>query len=99
VEVNNMWTEYGRSSAGVVNGVTKGVTNSFHGSVYEFLRNNFGLALGGPSIRNRTFYFYNYDGHTPQFDLPNQVLGGGEFGAVTAAGGRRIMQMGLKLYW
>jgi len=37
--------------------------------------------------------------NTPEFDLPNQTLGGGGFGIVTAASGRRIMQMGLKLYW
>jgi len=37
--------------------------------------------------------------NTPEFDLPNQSLGGGGFGLVTGAGSRRIMQMGLKLYW
>jgi hypothetical protein len=37
--------------------------------------------------------------NTPEFNLPNQVLGGGGFGVVTGAGSRRIMQMGLKLYW
>jgi hypothetical protein len=37
--------------------------------------------------------------NTPQFDLPGQNVGGGDFGIVTAAAGRRIMQFGLKLYW
>ncbi len=37
--------------------------------------------------------------NTPYFDLPQQSLGAGGFGVVTAAGNRRIMQMGLKLYW
>jgi len=37
--------------------------------------------------------------NTPQFGLPNQDLGGGSFGNVVGAGGRRIMQFGLKLYW
>jgi hypothetical protein len=37
--------------------------------------------------------------NTPEFDLPSQTLGGGGFGFVTGAGSRRIMQMGLKLYW
>jgi hypothetical protein len=37
--------------------------------------------------------------NTPEFNLPNNTFGGGGFGLVTGAGSRRIMQMGLKLYW
>ncbi len=37
--------------------------------------------------------------NSPEFNLPNQTLGAGGFGLVTGAGNRRIMQMGLKLYW
>jgi hypothetical protein len=37
--------------------------------------------------------------NTPYFDLPQQSAGAGGFGVVTSAGNRRIMQMGLKLYW
>ena len=37
--------------------------------------------------------------NTPEFNLPNNTFGGGGFGNVTGAGSRRIMQMGLKLYW
>jgi hypothetical protein len=32
--------EYGKSSGGVVNAITRSGTNQFHGSVYEFLRNS-----------------------------------------------------------
>ena len=37
--------------------------------------------------------------NTPYFDLPAQDLGAGNFGIITSAGNRRIMQAGLKLYW
>lgn len=37
--------------------------------------------------------------NTPEFNLPNGSLGGGGFGLVTGAGSRRIMQLGLKIYW
>jgi hypothetical protein len=37
--------------------------------------------------------------NTPQFDLPAQTLGSSGFGWVTSAGARRIMQLGLKMYW
>lgn len=37
--------------------------------------------------------------NTPYFDLPQQSLGAGGFGIITTASNRRIMQMGLKLYW
>ena len=81
VEVNNLSAEYGRSSGGVVNAVTKSGTNKFHGTAYEYLRNdkldaagwgndrkpplrrnNFGATVGGPIKKDRTFFFYNFDG-------------------------------------
>ena len=37
--------------------------------------------------------------NTPAFDLPAQTVGTGAFGWVTSAGARRIMQLGMKLYW
>ena len=40
VLTSNYSAEYGKTSGGVVNAVTHPGTNQFHGSVYEFLRNN-----------------------------------------------------------
>src|SRR5487761_266026 len=37
---SNYSAEYGRTSGGVVNAITRSGTNQFHGDVYEFLRNS-----------------------------------------------------------
>ena len=74
--------EYGKTSGGVINAVTKSGTNQFHGDAYEFIRNSaldarnyfdgpsippfkrnqFGASLGGPILRDKTFFFFNYEG-------------------------------------
>jgi hypothetical protein len=40
VLTSNYSAEYGRTSGGVVNAITRSGTNQFHGGVYEFLRNS-----------------------------------------------------------
>src|SRR5207237_1648412 len=37
---NNYQAEYGRTSGGIVNQVLKSGTNNFHGSLFEFFRND-----------------------------------------------------------
>src|SRR5262245_11151875 len=87
VEVNSPPAEFGRFNGGVVNLTTKSGTNEFHGSVFEFLRNEalnarnlfapataanpkkpvfrrnqYGFAVGGPVIKDHTFFFGDFQG-------------------------------------
>ncbi len=82
VQTNSMSAEFGRSGGAVMNVNIKSGTNDYHGSVFEFLRNDkldarnffagntkpeyrlnqFGGAVGGPVLRNRTFFFADYQG-------------------------------------
>ena len=77
----------GGSAGGQVSLISKTGTNAFHGSVFDYLRNNyfdahgpiktthkvpvfqlnqFGGSLGGPIIKDRTFFFVNYEGFRQQ---------------------------------
>lgn len=83
IDRNLFSAEYGQGS-GVVSLVSKSGGNAFHGSAYEFLRNdkfdaanyfdnyfrnpkapfrqnNFGASAGGAVIRNKLFYFGNFE--------------------------------------
>jgi hypothetical protein len=91
VLTNTYSAEYGRVAGGVFVAVTKSGTNEFHGSVFDFLRNDnmdarnffdrcttsvtcngggkpefrrnqFGGAIGGPIVQNKTFFFFSYEG-------------------------------------
>jgi Carboxypeptidase regulatory-like domain/TonB dependent receptor len=84
VQTNAYSAEFGRGNGAIINATIKSGTNQFHGSAYEFLRNEkldaknffddpnspiapykqnqFGFTIGGPIIRNRTFFFADYEG-------------------------------------
>jgi outer membrane receptor protein involved in Fe transport len=62
---SNYTAEYGRNAGGVVSVVTKSGTNAFHGSLFEFLRND---AL------NANSFFRNEAG------LPKEILKRNQFG-------------------
>ncbi|MEW5979738.1 MAG: carboxypeptidase regulatory-like domain-containing protein [Acidobacteriota bacterium] len=75
----NFGAEYGRFSGGIVNVVTKSGTNAFHGSVYEFLRNE--------KLDARNFFSANRKDPATGKELPGTAIGvfrrnqpGGTFG-------------------
>jgi hypothetical protein len=92
---NSFDAEYGNFSGAIVNAITKSGTNEFHGTAFEFLRNEkldarnffdqnqvdpatgqqipnsakgvfrrnqYGGVLGGPVLKNRLFFFVDYQG-------------------------------------
>jgi len=90
VTTTNHNADEGRSSGAQVSLITKGGTNNFHGSLYEYhrntatsandyfikqaelgsgapneppklIRNIFGGSLGGPILKDRLFFFVNYE--------------------------------------
>jgi hypothetical protein len=82
VSTSNYTAESGAAGGAQINIVSKTGTNHFHGSAFEFLRNDifdaktyfnpdplaplrmnqFGGGVGGPIIKNRTFFYVNYEG-------------------------------------
>jgi hypothetical protein len=85
VQQSNFSAEYGFSGGSIVNMVTRSGTNSYHGEVYDFIRNtitdanswfndasgipippvhrhDFGGTFGGPILKNKTFFFFDWDG-------------------------------------
>ncbi|MEO7146012.1 MAG: carboxypeptidase-like regulatory domain-containing protein, partial [Bryobacteraceae bacterium] len=85
LQTNAFSAEFGRAGGAVLNATLKSGTNGFHGSAWEFLRNDkldaadyflnangqpqgafrqnqFGVAGGGRIIRNKTFFFADYEG-------------------------------------
>ena len=111
---NNAPAEFGNFEGGIVSATIKSGTNSVHGDVWEFFRNDvlnahnwadklvnpvvdkakvrwnmFGGTAGGPIIRNRLFFFADFQAQ--RFDIPSSgqlktvftaAERGGDFGAL-----------------
>jgi Carboxypeptidase regulatory-like domain len=89
----NAPADFGNYMGGIISVSTKAGTNGFHGSAFEFFRNDvlnanqwsnmlttpiipraklrwneFGAAVGGPIVKNKLFFFADYQGE--RFDTP-----------------------------
>src|SRR6266699_2168600 len=121
----NASAEFGNFQGGIISTSIKSGTNSFHGDVWEFFRNDklnanswsnnfhtlnagtvwdplpkaalrwnmFGATLGGPILKNKLFFFVDYQGQ--RFDHPSSTASftafttaekSGDFGALCSVG-------------
>ncbi len=85
IQTSTFAPEFGRAPGAQVSIVTRSGTNQFHGTLFDFLRNDvldandwfanqkglpkprerqndFGGTFSGPIIRDRTFFFFSYEG-------------------------------------
>ena len=121
---SNASAEFGNFQGGIVSTSIKSGTNSFHGDLWEYFRNDklnsnqwengfkgidaglgkafpkptlrwnmFGGTIGGPIVKNKLFFFFDYQGQ--RFDHPSstQALSvftaaerAGDFGAICSSG-------------
>jgi hypothetical protein len=84
IQTSSYAPENGRAPGAQISIVTKSGTNQFHGTAFDYLRNDFfdarnyfdvppltkpplrqndfGGVIGGPIIKNKTFFFFSYEG-------------------------------------
>ena len=85
IQTSSFAPEFGRTPGGQISIVTRSGANNFHGTLFEYLRNDrldardwfgnfnglpkpaerqndFGGVLGGPVRKDRTFFFFSYEG-------------------------------------
>jgi hypothetical protein len=124
VQQSNFSAEYGFTGATLINVITRSGTNKFHGSLYEFLRNDkfdandwfnnqsggarpphklndFGGTIGGPIVKNKTFFFFDYEGTRERsfgsnfLSVPTADEKGGDFGVLCTSRGASFDSSGL----
>ena len=115
VEQNSMSAEYGQAGGAILIALSKTGTNKFHGSGYEYNRNQnldarnyfedptqrknpftydeFGGTIGGPIIKNKLFFFVDYQairshgsGALAKNAVPNAAFRSGDLSALCTAG-------------
>ena len=87
IQTSTYAPEFGRTPGGQISIVTRSGTNQFHGTIFDYFRNDildannwfntsitpplpkakerqndFGGTVGGPILKNRTFFFFSYEG-------------------------------------
>jgi hypothetical protein len=85
IQTSSFAPEFGRTPGGQISIVTRSGANRFHGTLFEYFRNNvldaddwfvnfnhlpkpeerqndFGGVFGGPIIKDKTFFFFSYEG-------------------------------------
>src|SRR6202041_1619743 len=97
IQTSTYAPEFGRTPGGQISIVTRSGTNQFHGTLFDYVRNDaldannwfntavtpvlrkaeerqndFGGTLSGPLLKNRTFFFFSYEGL--RLRLPQTLL-------------------------
>ena len=85
IQTSSFAPEFGRTPGGQISIVTRSGTNAFHGTLFEYFRNDvldandwfgnlnqlpkpaerqndFGGVFGGPLLKDKTFFFFSYEG-------------------------------------
>jgi Carboxypeptidase regulatory-like domain/TonB dependent receptor len=95
IQTSTYSPEFGRTPGGQISIVTRSGTNQFHGTAFDYVRNDvldannwfadsvglakpkegqndFGGTVGGPILKDRTFFFFSYEGL--RLNLPETSL-------------------------